>query len=169
MHEIQDIRKQVMYEPNWQALRVSLLKTWSTNEGADKSISKLWNYVTGTGIVDNTNRYFRSMNLLLAVRMSYGGRSGYYNLDRELSAQFNALQAGFHKCEREQPLQEVPDIIVYQQWIKLEQPVRTKITKDLKKRLGKHEDSPYRADLRHFITLTGLIQFNEDHHYVEAL
>ena len=70
--------KEVLYDIEWQVLRVSLLKQynsyggWSTEEGILKNIDKLRAYYTAAETEDEAaRRCWRCMNLLAATMLGY--------------------------------------------------------------------------------------------------
>lgn len=91
---MRDVRV-VLYDTQWQALRVSLKGDWGDPEGTRSNLARLFTYLEhATEGVEKYYRIYRVINLLNAVRM---GHSGQHNLMSEQSL----LVAGFR-----QPLQK---------------------------------------------------------------
>lgn len=65
-----NIHKEVLYDVEWQSLRVSLLGSFTTINGVESNIVKLKNYLRST----NKVKLWRVLNLLNAVRMGYHGQ-----------------------------------------------------------------------------------------------
>lgn len=65
-----NIHKEVLYDVEWQSLRVSLLGSFTTINGVESNIVKLKNYLRSP----NKVKLWRVLNLLNAVRMGYHGQ-----------------------------------------------------------------------------------------------
>lgn len=69
----QSYYRQVLYDVEWQRIRVSLLGSWGAVPGAVTSLMAVEQYVNKPGISDYGNRIWRALNMLNAVLLSYRG------------------------------------------------------------------------------------------------
>ena len=72
------INKDILYDVNWQRLRVSLLGKFVTPEGMKDNLNRLDQYIKEASDPQETfHRLWRAVNLLNAVRMGFSGMDLY--------------------------------------------------------------------------------------------
>lgn len=70
-----ELAKENLYNVKWQALRVSLLSYFPTEDGVKRNIGLLKEYISSfTDDYDEYLKLWRVINLLNAVRMGYNGQ-----------------------------------------------------------------------------------------------
>lgn len=151
---MQDINKQVMYEPFWQMIRVSLLGSWNDPNKVRQNLMLLGKYCND----DRTtlNHTHRVINLLAAVRMGYSGQKLTGSLqDRLVQKKLLYLRELEFNLKNvfKRELVAVTDAEVIFRWDMVPEEKRKAIIQDLSKRQKLHKDSRYREDLAHFLNL----------------
>lgn len=90
------LHKEVLYDVEWQSLRVSLLGYFTTPGGVDRNVKKLQEYLNTVDVV----RYWRVLNLLNAVRMGYHGQKvAGTEQDKKVIAYRDHVQELYHICK----------------------------------------------------------------------
>lgn len=149
---MQDIRKNVVYSPYWQRIRMLCKGNWVKD--IDQNIRMLEHYL---GDRSDITRVWRVLNTLNATRMGFHGMQLIgSDVDRklvefrdELSALYTALAEDGHE------LVEVTEDQVRREWAELDLNIRRQIFDDLYIRYAKHNRSAHREDLQWFLNLVG--------------
>lgn len=151
------LEKLVVYDPNWQAVRIGLLDQWTSNSGIHYNFKQLNEYL---GDLSNVNKLYQVINLLNAVRMSFHskGLQGS-NIDNKLTEYRRRIQKHY-KLRRNDGAtltRPVPDKIA-RDWERLSEGTRKAIIDDLEKRASKATRAE-RPELYWFLDLVkGLAQ-----------
>lgn len=156
-----DPRKQCLYDPDWQAIRMECKGLWGTRGGARAAVTILAQYVHDQNFTITS--YWRTLNLLNAVRMGYHGQ-GLVNSDMDKTVR--AMQAIAstnykHKIKKithgkgSPKFDVLSDAETLRRWRVLDVEVQHAIKLDLRKRWDSHPNHKTRAELYHFLEVVG--------------
>lgn len=152
-------RKQSLYWPRWQAIRVGLLGGWTTLEGTRRNLATVKNYLqAAAGTEMETTATWQVLNLLNAVRM---GNSGQGTAGSQWDTEVLRFREQLSKRYRELvdaggQLVVPTDDQVRQGWASLSPVVQQSIVRNLTKRRELHATSAYREELSWFLRLVGV-------------
>lgn len=176
--------KEILYDIEWQVLRVSLLKQyndyggWSTEAGVLKNIDKLRAYYTAADLLEDeaARRCYRCINLLAAVMLGYSkDNTKFINIckkyQQELSkiykqSEWGAIVNGSkgHKWDWDKVTSDLKDL--YESgdsaFAAIEENLLSrKKTADRKHRLG-IGGMQYRDELKYFMDLMLLVKADSE-------
>lgn len=149
---MQDITRQCVYSPKWQALRVGLLARWVRSETILDNINKLNEYLE-SGENNRITRAWRILNLENGVRMGFSGMGLHGSeCDRMLVEHRKWIQAEYRRLQvLGEKLQEVSLAQFNEEWHALDEITRRDVFVNVYKRRKLHAESTFRDDLSEFI------------------
>ena len=144
---MQRLSRNVVYDMNWQALRVSLLGRWLITRTCKENIGKLREYFDKQP--DVTNAY-RIVNLLNGTMMGLHGMGlETSEMAKEIKMYRGEMQKMYLLLRKQgQELEEVTEERVRETWRQVDKETQKAILRDLQSRLYKHQASLEREDLR---------------------
>lgn len=146
--------KLVMYNVEWQALRVSLLGNWPTVQGATENLAKLDAYL---GNEPNKSKLWRVLNLINATRMGYSGQGLKGTPQDDLVKSFGTEVRSKYNLRCVKHLHDKFEVDteakILADWAQLSEEVQKKIRKNLAGRLKAHSTSEHRDELRWFLDI----------------
>lgn len=148
---MQDIKKNVVYSPAWQELRIALKGKWVAATKANIVLCR--EYIVANQF--DLNCVWRVLNTLNAVRMGFHGMGIVGgDADKALVA-FQKEVSDLYKLKTKGGAHLVPvtEDQVRLEWVELEPSMQEAILADVKKRLSLHSQSKHREDLRWFISI----------------
>lgn len=175
--------KEVLYDIEWQVLRVSLLKQynnyggWSEESGILKNIDKLRAYFTAADMEDEAaRRCWRCMNLLAAVMLGYKKENTKFinickKYHQELAKVYKESEWGAilsrakgHQWDWDKVRTELADLFLndFESFAAIEENLLSrKKTADRKNRLG-IGGMQYRDELKYFMDMMLEVKENTD-------
>jgi hypothetical protein len=148
----QDIRKNVVYSPRWQALRISLLGRWGFIDGVHINMNVLRRRLDSENTVNNC---WCALNLINGVMMGYHAqKTKYAEHIQILKILQNDVRSMYQEhLKYKNLLQEVTEEQVRREWGMLAEATKRSILTNLSHRLSRHEESEHREDLRWFLNI----------------
>ena len=151
--------RQCLYDPEWQALRVSLLHKWCRHPGVEDALKALFLYMSRSPADEMHTRAWRILNLLNATIMGYRGQKILTDDIRYIQVRAARERIRQYKrTYREQPLVVLDDRQVMAKWMEFPIEVRSLITADLSRRRFLHRYSEFRPELDWFLGTISLAE-----------
>jgi len=148
---MQDLKKNVVYSPHWQELRMALKGKWVGATAANIVLCREYIVLSQFEIT----HIWRVLNILNAVRRGFHGM-GIVGGDADKTlVEFQKEVSALYKQKKAEGkrLVEVTEQQVINEWSLLEDDIKADILKDVKQRLSLHSQSKHRDDLRWFIDI----------------
>jgi hypothetical protein len=150
--------KLVVYNVEWQLLRISLLGKWFSVKNVKENLNKLDSYL---GDYKDLNKLYRVVNLLAGVRFAFAQTQQWENLaNNKVSLFFNNVSRLYYEEKEKHPLKDFDiatedDIRKSIRNAMLQTPEKMKaVYKDLYyKRWLPHQNSSHREELRWFLNI----------------
>lgn len=143
-------KKQALYWPLWQKLRVSLLGGWTTLEGTKANIDLLNRYLENW---DDVTRLWQVTNLLAAVRMGNSGQGRSGSEHDRLVLAFRERVSKAYAAVKDRSLRVPTEAEVRRDWALLTPTQQAAVLGNLTKRRELHADSPHREELSWFLDI----------------
>lgn len=150
--------KEVLYEPKWQALRVSLLSRnnaeggFGSIAGTKSNLKRLDAYISAASGQEKHNRLWRVLNLLNAVRMGFSGQKAAGSDRDDAVVTFrNSVQKMYNESRKKFDVSPPGEDEVRKQLKGMSEEDRKKIRTDLVKRQKTSNYSKNRPELHKFV------------------
>lgn len=154
--KVQDKRRNTVYAPHWQGIRIECLGQWTDKKGLHANLNILTAYLGYSQMDNRYTRSWRVLNLLNGTRMGFMGMGlKGTDLDIELVSFKQTISRQYLHFARKsnQRILTVDEARIRKEWVILEADKRKAILKDLSSRLSKHNTSKHREDLRQVVQI----------------